>query len=87
MIDWVAQMVIVVTGPLAVWITQQKNESLKKYACLFGMAAQPFWLYATFTAGQWGIFIVSFVYTYSWWLGIRQHWLDKWKCYLFGGEL
>lgn len=68
------QIAIIFTGAPAVWLTQQKNEKLKRYACLFGMAGQPFWIYCSWQAGQFGAFIVTFMYTYSWLVGIRNHW-------------
>lgn len=71
------QVIIVFTGVVAIWLTQQSNDEWKKYACLFGMAGQPFWLYAAYTNDQWGIFIVSIFYAYSWGLGINNNWLNK----------
>jgi len=68
------QVLIALTGVVAIWLTQQGNHKLKKHACLFGMAGQPFWFYSAFSAEQWGIFILCLFYTYSWGLGIRNHW-------------
>ena len=69
------QIGIAFTGVIAIWLTQQRNESLKKYACLFGLASQPFWFYATYQAEQWGIFGLSFVYTINWLIGFNNFWL------------
>lgn len=69
------QIFIALTGIIAIWITQQKNDNLKKYACLFGIAGQPFWFYSAFSNEQWGIFILCIFYTYSWVLGIYNHWI------------
>jgi hypothetical protein len=71
----ISQIMLAVFGVTAIWLTQQPREELKKYACLFGMAAQPFWFYSTYAAGQWGIFALCVCYTYAWWLGIKGHWL------------
>jgi hypothetical protein len=49
------QIGIVFTGMIAVWLTQDARESRRRWACIFGIAGQPFWLYATYKAGQWGI--------------------------------
>lgn len=68
------QLFLGVTGVTAIMLTQQKREEWKKYACLFGMAGQPFWFYATYQAEQWGIFALCFFYAYSWGLGIRNNW-------------
>jgi hypothetical protein len=69
------QIAIAVTGVVAIWLTQQSNEQWKKYACLFGIVGQPFWFYSAYQAEQWGIFVLCIFYTYSWCLGIKNHWL------------
>lgn len=70
----IAQIGIALTGAVAIWLTQQSNESLKKYACLFGVAGQPFWFYSAYQAEQWGIFVMCFFYAYSWLIGVRAYW-------------
>ena len=37
---------------------------------------QPFWFYATWKAGQWGIFALCTLYTYAWARGVWTHWLS-----------
>ena len=69
------QLFIALLGATAIWLTQQSRESWKRYACFFGIASQPFWFYATYTAEQWGIFGLSFFYTYSWGIGIKNNWM------------
>ncbi len=64
------QIMIALTGVVAIWLTQQSNNSIKKYACLFGMAGQPFWFYSAYSNEQWGVFALCFFYTYSWGVGI-----------------
>lgn len=69
------QLFIAITGVVAIWLTPQRKNNLKKYACLFGIAGQPFWFYSAFTAQQWGIFALCFFYSYSWGLGVYKQWL------------
>jgi len=69
------QLAIAIFGVTAIWLTQQSREEWKRYACLLGLLGQPFWFYAAWTAEQWGIFALCFAYTYSWWIGFRNHWL------------
>ncbi len=71
------QILIALTGVTAIWLTQQSKEEWKRYACLFGMAGQPFWFYSAFQAEQWGIFILCCFYTYSWALGIKNNWFNN----------
>jgi len=69
------QVFIAITGVVAIWLSQDKRDSYRKYACLFGMAGQPFWFYSAYTAEQWGIFVLCFFYTFAWWKGIKNNWI------------
>jgi len=69
------QLAILVTGVIAVWLTQHKRESWRRWACIFGLLAQPFWFYAAWKAEQWGILAISTLYTYAWARGIWTYWL------------
>ena len=71
------QLAIAFTGILAVWLTQDQRHSVRKYACLFGLAGQPFWFYTTYQAEQWGIFTLSFFYTFAWAKGFYLFWLKR----------
>jgi len=71
------QFFILITGVAAVFLTQQSEEEWKRYACLFGMAGQPFWFYFAYEAEAWGIFGNSILYTYCWGLGIKNNWLTQ----------
>lgn len=70
----ISQIGIVFFGVLAAWLTQQKNEGIKKYACIFGLIAQPFWFWSALVADQWGILFLSFVYTGVWLIGFKNYW-------------
>lgn len=69
------QIAIAMTGVVAIWLSQDARASWRRYACLFGIAGQPFWFYAAYTAEQWGIFALCFLYTYAWLKGVRNNWL------------
>lgn len=69
------QLAIMFTGVTAVFLSQSKSERLRKFACIFGLIGQPFWFYATFTAEQWGIFAMCFLYTFSWARGAWNFWI------------
>lgn len=71
----IEQIGIVCTGVVAVWLSQDGRESRRRYASLFGLAGQPFWLWAAWTAGQWGILVIALLYTASWARGVWVHWL------------
>ena len=71
------QIAIAFTGVIAIFLTQQKNENIKRYGCLFGLAGQPFWFYSVYTSEQWGVFILCLFYTYAWCLGVKNNWFSK----------
>jgi hypothetical protein len=73
----VDQIAIALTGVVAIWLSQDKRESFRKYACLFGMAGQPFWFYSAYTGEQWGIFTLCIFYTYAWAKGIKNNWITQ----------
>lgn len=71
----IEQIGIMCTGVVAVWLSQDHRENWRRYACLFGMAGQPFWVYAAWSAEQWGILVMTILYTYSWARGVWNNWL------------
>ena len=71
----IEQIGIAIFGVAAVFLSQDARESWRKWACVFGLAGQPFWFMATFKAEQWGIFALCFLYAYSWARGIKTFWM------------
>lgn len=69
------QIGIALTGVMAIFLTQSKSESRRRYACLFGMAGQPAWFWAAISAEQWGVTFVCVLYTAAWAKGVWQHWI------------
>lgn len=73
------QLAIAFTGVIAIYLTQQSNEKLKKFACIFGIAGQPFWFYSAYNNELWGMFLLCIFYTYSWIVGIKNNWIKPKK--------
>lgn len=73
----IEQIAIIAFGALSVWLANDPRDGWRKWACIFGLSAQPFWFYATWKAGQWGIFGITFVYAFAWARGFRYQWLAK----------
>lgn len=71
------QIGIAFTGAVAVFLSQDSRETWRRWACIFGMAGQPFWFYATFKAEQWGMFALCVLYAAAWARGINTHWLKR----------
>jgi hypothetical protein len=69
------QLGIAFTGLVAVWLTQHKQVAYRRFACIFGLAGQPFWFYSAYQGQQWGIFLLCIFYTMAWGHGIKTHWI------------
>jgi len=61
MLDIIAQAMIFVFGVASIVLVARKN----KWGFVFGLMAQPFWFITSYVNEQWGVFIVSFVYSAS----------------------
>lgn len=73
----IAQIGIAIFGVIAVWLSQAANEHQRRYACLFGLASQPFWFWSAYSAEQWGIFALCVLYAASWLRGFHHQWMKK----------
>lgn len=72
----ISQSIVCITGAVSIWLLGRKEE-WRRWGFIFGALGQPFWLYETYAAGQWGFFLVSIWYTYAWWQGIYNFWVKK----------
>jgi|GEM_PF-3142161 len=82
----IEQFAIALFGVTAIWLSQSEHEGRRKWASVFGLIGQPFWFYAAWVTGQWGIFFLSFLYTAAWFKGFRTHWLRRFLCGRCGGR-
>lgn len=73
----ISQLMIIVTGVAGIYLSQDPREGRRRYACLFGIAAQPFWMYSAWMTGQWGPMIVSCLYGYGWGRGVYFNWIRR----------
>lgn len=79
-----AQLFIALLGVPAVALAQSEHESRRRWASIFGLAGQPFWFYAAVDGEQWGIFLLSVLYTLVWAKGFHAHWVKKGATYAKG---
>ena len=68
------QAIILITGAIAIWLSQCSGLAARRWACLVGLAGQPFWLVSTWDSGQWGMLALSVFYTVAWLNGVRVYW-------------
>lgn len=74
----ISNIAIVLFGILASYFTNLKeSDPLRKYAPIAGLIAQPFWCYILWVNFQWGIFVLTVVYTLCWLNGLRNCWFTK----------
>ncbi len=70
----VIQIAILVLGGAAIWLVS-RPEPWSRWGYLVGLVSQPFWLWASWHSGQWGMFLLSLFYSYAWCQGIWFYWL------------
>lgn len=69
------QAAIAILGAAAAWLSQDARPRWARWACIVGLIGQPFWVAATWRAGQWGMLVVSLVFTAAWLRGIWSLWI------------
>lgn len=76
MVDTICQIMILVGGTITIFLLAQKNK-WQRWGYITGLIQEMFWFITTFKAKQWGIFLLCFVYTGCFILGIYNHWVRK----------
>ena len=72
-LDATAQLGIFVFGVAAVWLVAQRGP-IRRWGYVCGLVAEPFWLYSSIAARQWGVVAMCFIYAAGWIVGLRNHW-------------
>ncbi len=65
-LDLIAQIGIFILGISAIILVSLKN----KWGFVVGLTSQPFFFITAYLNNQWGLFIASIAYTFSWIFGI-----------------
>lgn len=74
MLETFSQVAIFIFGTSAIVLVARKS----KWGFVFGLLSQPFWFITSALNHQWGVFLVSAIYTCSWAYGIYEwFWKDK----------
>lgn len=68
------QLAIGILGAVSIWLTVTPHPAWRRWACVFGLAAQPLWLYSTATTAQWGMFALALCYTAAWAFDAVNQW-------------
>lgn len=72
----IAQFAIALFGVTAIFLSQSADAQQRRYACMFGLAGQPFWFWSAISAEQWGIVLLCAFYTVAWARGVKTNWVD-----------
>lgn len=68
---------ITVFSGLAAWLTNDRRQVVRKWAPVFGLVSQPFWIASSLQSGAWGVLLISGWYTLCWARGIRNSWFSN----------
>lgn len=71
----IEQVAICLCGVASVFLSQDMRLSRRKWACIFGLAAQPFWFWTAWQARQYGVLALCFVYAWLWTRGVKLYWI------------
>lgn len=69
------QLMILLTGAIAILLSQADSAAARQWACIAGLTGQPLWLLDTYRAKQWGMFLLSVVYAGAWAMGVWTYWI------------
>lgn len=72
MLDALSQVGVAFFGIIAIILVSRKN----KWGFVFGLASQPFWFITSYCNKQWGVFLLTIIYTLTWAYGIYE-WFRK----------
>lgn len=73
----IIQIILSVLSLSSLFCITRESITVRKYAPIFGLLSQPFWIYATFKASQFGMFLLSFIYTIIWVNTFYNMWINK----------
>ncbi|ATG93961.1 hypothetical protein C8246_20005 [Paracidovorax avenae] len=69
------QIAIAFFGAFAAWLSQARSARWRRWACVVGLLGQPFWFWAGWRSGHWGVFAASALYALAWLQGAWVYWL------------
>jgi len=75
----IIQVGVLVFGLLAIWLVYSQNTLIARWAPVFGLLSQPFFVFAAWQAEQYGMLVLSVFYTVSWCRGIYRCWFQKYQ--------
>ena len=81
----IAQAAILILSALALWLLSSKPPS--RWGWIVGLASQPFWIWETAHAEQWGMLANALVFTAIYARGAINAWFDHGLCAIVGHRM
>ena len=73
-----SQVLIGALGVASVFLVTHKAPEVRKLASPVALLAEPAWIYSSYTTEQWGILLLTAVYTFRWsQVAYRDFWRNK----------
>lgn len=76
MIDILIQVGLAILSLLPIALSQVKAEKIRRYDCIAGLVAQPFWFSYGFLIEAWSLCFLAIIYTGVFAYGIKVKWLE-----------
>lgn len=73
----ITQIGIALFGLIALALAQSQSAARRRYAPIFGLAAQPFWVASALVSEQWGILILTLLYSAIWLRWAWTQWVSR----------
>lgn len=69
-----SQSLLLLLSGSAAWCVTRGTPGAAVVGCALGLLVQPLWLWSSWRARQWGIFLLSVWYLWSWGSGLWLAW-------------
>ena len=70
-----SQVAIGLLGVASMMLVTSKEEALRRIAAPIALLAEPFWFYTAYVNEQWGILLLTFIYTVRWGQVFYRDWV------------
>ena len=81
MVEIFVQVMVAGLGVLSIYLVTAKTATVRRYAAVCGLCAEPFWFWTSVINEQWGILFLSIVYGVRWGQVLYRDWFGKGNVY------
>jgi len=76
-LEVLSQVLIGGLGIASVMLVTSKDEGLRRLAAPLALLAEPFWFYTAYINEQWGILLLTLIYTFRWTQVFIRDWVRR----------